>query len=423
MISGLGSLPVQVQNLHSVVQQGKLPGFVTRAESESLSAGERATFDLAARVHGGDSIINQSVRERVFPEAVVPVMLPESASLTDARQSVERAIIAGQDLTVVEEDLARRFGESSARSILHAALDASELDGGDAHRWLQSRREQENPRWLQIEAILREFEDGTRLVDLNENGKLDASDAVMRTVDGTLEIQRISESMRNRVRLGVAYLDAAHALTAAGPGFDLVDSHRFHDLYWQPATHEPVFATFETREGVRSSEALLDILLNTEFYGYECKTGQIVLTYMAILTAIGPEDFDAAFPRLRLGPQEHARWSFAPAALGVKDLLQTQGRGLLPNPDAPAPRPGDAVYFQNWDVSPASADAGWSGENTVYLGQGMYYGHPFGIVTADQIISYLNDEPKVGARRSAAMTPKRTTLRDEFFDLDRTPSD
>ena len=51
---------------------------------------------------------------------------------------------------------------------------------------------------------------------------------------------------------------------------------------------------------------------------------------------------------------------------------------------------GEHGYIRNWGVSPEAVRGGWYGENVIYLGDGKYYGHPFGIATGETIVKFLN---------------------------------
>ncbi len=365
--------------------------------------------------------------------ALPGIVLPEPAALTTAARGTsaalearaEEAVLSAAGLQDIYDGLASRFEEPVARTIMLEALDATEIVlSGDAKIWLDARRRRGNVRWQAVTRTLQEFAAGARAVDLNENGELDRGDGLLTRQDGVLRLERISPLLLNRVRMGQSFIAAAQALDEAMPRFELLQNHSFNPRYWEPATGEGAYATFLPPEGVRASEALFDILVNPKLYGYECKTGQVVLFYLAILMTIGPDDFDAGFRGMRVGPQEFIKWSFSPAERGLKDVIERHGRGLLPKPEfADELRPGDAVYFMNWDVSESAAERGWSGENTVYLGHGQFYGHPFGLTTADAIIAFLNSQPKIGEKRSAAMTPKRTDLSASVFDLDKNDSD
>ena len=57
---------------------------------------------------------------------------------------------------------------------------------------------------------------------------------------------------------------------------------------------------------------------------------------------------------------------------------------------------GDWVNFKNWEVSPQGEAEGWGGEFSLSLGEGAYFAHPLGLVTAAQIVGRL-DEARIDA--------------------------
>ena len=60
---------------------------------------------------------------------------------------------------------------------------------------------------------------------------------------------------------------------------------------------------------------------------------------------------------------------------------------------------GDHTYFKNPDFDPAHS--AFQGENVIYLGDGMYFGHGLGVVSEQGVIDSLNGLRKPGATKTA----------------------
>ena len=83
-------------------------------------------------------------------------------------------------------------------------------------------------------------------------------------------------------------------------------------------------------------------------------------------------------------------------------------------------KPGDYSYFKNWSVSLAGWNGGWQGENVIFLGKGMYYGHPFGVVSGEHIVEYLNQNRTTrGNVKSASLMDVRASLDPAVLKLDK----
>jgi hypothetical protein len=61
--------------------------------------------------------------------------------------------------------------------------------------------------------------------------------------------------------------------------------------------------------------------------------------------------------------------------------------------------PGDLRAF----VNPDAVNPSWRRENVVYLGRGMFYAHPWGAKTEEEVGKLLDKEPKQGDRRKAKL--------------------
>ena len=77
-------------------------------------------------------------------------------------------------------------------------------------------------------------------------------------------------------------------------------------------------------------------------------------------------------------------------------------------------RPSQAIAPRlNRFVKPAARLEGWNGENVIYLGDGKYFGHPFGISDKPTILAYLNS-----VRRTDIPNPRRAYLSPSQVRLD-----
>ena len=186
------------------------------------------------------------------------------------------------------------------------------------------------------------------------------------------------------LRLREATLDAARALYGSGVGFETFEHSRCNPEYWR---REPNGA-FRLRDDRRPADALRDIFENGPSYGFECATAIVIVFYKAVLDCIGDASYDRLFAKTFL-----FHWN-VDRDLGLTTL--------------PAVRfvPGDCLYFDNPDVEPSTMQ--WQGENVIYMGGDLYYGHGIGIQPAHRIVEKLNAHRRPGASRSAYLLPQTT---------------
>lgn len=157
------------------------------------------------------------------------------------------------------------------------------------------------------------------------------------------------------------------------------------------------------RQHTSTTQAVSDVFgKNSSKYAFECATAAHLIYLNAIQGRIGAKKFDSAAPRLSV-----FRWD-APKKSG-QDLIDGTGKGgplrlSSKGPFAKEVWPGDRVYFNNPHFEP-SFTAG-QGENTIFLGDGRYFGHGLGIKSKEQIIKKLNNLRKPGATKKAYMATK-----------------
>lgn len=154
---------------------------------------------------------------------------------------------------------------------------------------------------------------------------------------------------------------------------------------------------FELKRGVKASDGIRDIFVNTRKYATECATAVVIVFYGAVLESFADDLFNKAFTELIL-----MNWMQMDELMGIATYRR------------PADYlPGDCRYFRNPDVNPLTPE--WQGENAIDLGGGSYYGHGIGITSAERIIKALNDNRVEDAQASAYLMD--TATRPNFTNL------
>jgi protein-glutamine gamma-glutamyltransferase len=186
---------------------------------------------------------------------------------------------------------------------------------------------------------------------------------------------------------------SARALNQSNAQFEVFARSRCNPHYW----HLMNTGGFLLRHGVKPSDAIQDIYMNSSQYAFECATAMIIIYYHAVLNLIGEYFFNQLFPNLYL-----YSWHFDPD-LGLESIYTDH---FLP---------GDVVYFNNPDFDPQTPE--WRGVNAVVLGDGTYFGHGIGIETAEQMIHALNEMRKPWTTQSAYLT--NLVIRPSFKHLEK----
>ncbi|MFZ3579693.1 protein-glutamine gamma-glutamyltransferase [Virgibacillus sp. DJP39] len=173
-----------------------------------------------------------------------------------------------------------------------------------------------------------------------------------------------SKELENTVLIRESIIDAAKNLNDSKARFAVFEETKANKMYWAVTDQGGI----RKLEGVKSSAAVQDIFNNGAKYAFECATAIIILYYYAALNYLGSEKFNTYFEDLYLYSWE------ADSDLGIQ------------NTKVKEPIPGDIVYFNNPDyVKPQ-----WRGENSVFLGDNLYYGHGMGILSKNDMIEQLN---------------------------------
>lgn len=177
-----------------------------------------------------------------------------------------------------------------------------------------------------------------------------------------------------------AIVVAAIELSKSDLSFTPFKKSRCNPVYWN-RTHA---GGFELIRGVKPSDAIKDIYINSSKYGTECSTAIIIIYYKALVDILPEELFNELFSNMYLYD-----WK-VDSDLGI-NTIKTPKEYL----------PGDCRYFNNPDYNPDTP--WWRGENTIDLGDGKFYGHDIGIKTAKEIIKKLNKHRISGSQISAYM--------------------
>ena len=138
---------------------------------------------------------------------------------------------------------------------------------------------------------------------------------------------------------------------------------------------------FKLQPGVSASQALDAFFADAESYRMECATAISVVHYAAVRYA-----FRELTGSDKLFDQRFADMAIGRLSQGTENDIK-EARITVPTNQM---RVGDHAYFHNPGAPPDAVAGGWNGENVIILGEDRYFGHPFGITTAQVIIDSLN---------------------------------
>lgn len=333
--------------------------------------------------------------------------------------------ISADDLVQAEQMLAPNYGTDQARAILVRALgvDPSKMDF-DAIDYFNGKVGSLDGHFQRHQAVLMSHIEGAKLLDVNFNGRIDSDDVVFtKGADGVVDTRRVGKALRDRVLVGSAMVEAAYDMAEAQPEFGALKANK---AMWHVVPNDPdqewITEHATLLPGVKASDAIRDIFKNTGAYRFECATAIVVLRYKAMLDLIGEKDFNRICGDMKIGPWQqdaHAEklWKISGQAKSPWEHDQVSASPA----EAARVKPGDYSYFKNWDVSKEGFEAGWQGENVISLGDGLYFGHPFGVVLADEIVTYLNQNRNEGSTRSASLLDLRARIDPKVLDYDEQP--
>jgi len=394
----------EVDQMLAEVNKG---GIVSKTEKKQLN---RALTSAASMF---EPAAKQKLSTFLLGGAPPPPAQTAEQLLTEKLEAAKAGGFTGTELDDAERAIAAKYGDAVAKQTLTTALGARAgeltLDGVT---WLQQKHGSMEGQISRFQQVLQTHLKDAKLLDANFDGKLDENDKVF-TVDaaGKIDVQNVGAALRDRVRIGAAMVSACEQMDREAHSFALIKDHAFNADFWTPTGN----GSFALKPGVKPSEAMADIAANPSKYKFECATALVIVHYKAMLELLGPKDFDTVCANLRMGPWVYestmaTNWNIDGSGSTEADPTR---QGLL--------RAGDYTYFKNWDVSTEGKAAGWQGENVISLGEGKYYGHPFGIATGEHIVSYLNQHRNAGSTRTASMLHLQARLSSSLLLLDRQP--
>ncbi|MFO1445627.1 protein-glutamine gamma-glutamyltransferase [Bacillus sp. Bva_UNVM-123] len=180
----------------------------------------------------------------------------------------------------------------------------------------------------------------------------------------------------------------ARKLNESGATFAPFSTSKFNPQIWTKTKYGYLLKT-----DILPSEAIKDVFTNGKEYAFECSTAIVLIFYKAVLETIATSYFNTLFQRLLVWD-----WNYD------KDLgiITKRGRDFIP---------GDVVYFYNPDFGHPV----WTGENTVYLGEGLFFGHGIGIETEEGMINALNTLRRPNATRPAYLISQHSRLDTQYL--------
>lgn len=205
---------------------------------------------------------------------------------------------------------------------------------------------------------------------------------VQRMIEDTVMYSYQSlEELRFELEFRKNIIVSARAMNESGVPFEVFANARSNPEYW----HLTNTGGFLLRHGVKPSVAIQDIFLNSSLYAFECATAMVIIFYHAALNTMGESLFNQIFQNdIYLYSWEYD------SELQINTLYTFHSL------------PGDVVYFKNPDFDPKTPQ--WRGENAVVLGDGTFFGHGLGIVTAEKLIQDLNERRSSGSNQTAYLT-------------------
>jgi protein-glutamine gamma-glutamyltransferase len=190
------------------------------------------------------------------------------------------------------------------------------------------------------------------------------------------------------IKLREKIVEASMKLKDSGVAFTSFTYSKFNPVYWTKMSRG-----YLLKPNVLPSDAVRDIYSNGQEYAFECSTAMVVIFYKAVLDSIRVRDFNYLFGGLLVW-----NWNYDPDMA----IITLEGNEFIP---------GDVVYFMNPDFDKPI----WRGENAVYLGNGLYFGHGIGVGTADEMVKALNTLRKEGAVTSAFMLQQHSRLNFKYL--------
>ncbi|UZW66282.1 protein-glutamine gamma-glutamyltransferase [Priestia flexa] len=189
-------------------------------------------------------------------------------------------------------------------------------------------------------------------------------------------IMQLDFELTTRLRI----VEASYLLYRSGARFATFKESECNETYWLRTEK----GGFKLKENVLPSVALNDIFFNGSLYAFECAVAIVMVFYKGVLESIGERDFNQLFTNLVLYSGKFDE---------DLNLQNHHGYDFLE---------GDCAYFKNPDHHEDTPQ--WQGENTIIVGDDLYFGHGVGVKSAEGIIERLNEKRKENATESAYLT-------------------
>ncbi|MGI6161262.1 MAG: protein-glutamine gamma-glutamyltransferase [Christensenellales bacterium] len=186
--------------------------------------------------------------------------------------------------------------------------------------------------------------------------------------------------LRFELRLRTEIINASYELYRSRLQFRVFRDTICNEEYWNRMND----GGFSLKSGVRPSDAINDIFINSHLYGTECATAMVIVYYRALMNVFPTSRFNELFSHIYL-----MDWTRLDPKLREIGLMRNVSYYL----------PGDRRYIANPDVDPLTPQ--WQGENVIDMGDGLYYGHGMGIRNTEAIIRALNANRRPGAQTEA----------------------
>ncbi|MCS0672506.1 protein-glutamine gamma-glutamyltransferase [Cytobacillus firmus] len=183
-------------------------------------------------------------------------------------------------------------------------------------------------------------------------------------------------------------IKAARQLYASRVEFAPFNTSRFNPRIWRGTKYG-----YLLDPSVLPSDAIMDVFTNSWEYAFECTTAIVLIFYKAVMDSISVSRFNTLFQGLLVWD-----WNYDHDL----SIVTTRGRYFIP---------GDVVYFYNPDYDHPV----WTGENSVYLGGGMFFGHGVGMESEAGMIRALNTLRKPGATRDAYLISQHSRLNVKYL--------
>ncbi|MBY0120966.1 protein-glutamine gamma-glutamyltransferase [Bacillus sp. S/N-304-OC-R1] len=190
------------------------------------------------------------------------------------------------------------------------------------------------------------------------------------------------------IQLRENIINAAKELSKSTVKFAPFQTSKFNPKIWTKIKYGYLLNPL-----IQPSDAINDVFENGNEYAFECSTAIIIIYYKAVLQSISLSYFNTLFQRLLVWDWNYDR---------DLSIITEKGSNFIP---------GDVVYFYNPDFNHPV----WMGENAVFLGNDLFFGHGIGIKTKEDMIKALNTLRKEKANTSAYLISQHSRLNYKYL--------